>query len=210
MAAEETSQDILSIPVREFLAATAAKQPTPGGGSVAGVVAGLGVALGEMALNFTKGKKKYAEHEALYDRLSPRLEKARQMCQDLVADDIVAYKLYQQSMRQADGPEKDEAIQLAIAAAIDVPRQMTKLALAVQQDLLELAPKCNPWLISDLVAAAVLAFAAVKVSDFNVRINVPQVAEKEAAKQLREASHADVKKSAKLMEAIEKAASEYL
>ena len=69
MAAEETSQDILSIPVREFLAATAAKQPTPGGGSVAGVVAGLGVALGEMALNFTKGKKKYAEHEAFYDRL---------------------------------------------------------------------------------------------------------------------------------------------
>ena len=57
--------DLLSMTVRDFAAATAARQPTPGGGSVAGVVGALGAALGGMALAFTRGKKKFAEHEAL-------------------------------------------------------------------------------------------------------------------------------------------------
>ena len=38
--------DVLSLSVREFAAATAAKTPTPGGGSVAGAVGAVGVALG--------------------------------------------------------------------------------------------------------------------------------------------------------------------
>ena len=210
MAKEELGEDILSASVREFIAATAAKQPTPGGGSVAAVVAALGVALGEMALNFTKGKKKFAEHEPFYAKLSRRLELARQMCQDLADDDVAAYKLYQQTTRQEDSPEKEQAVQVAVAAAIDVPREMAKLVLAVMDDLLALSDKCNPWLISDLTAAAVLGFAAVKLCDFNVRINVPQVDDKDAAGQVAEASASDVQKAARLMEAIEQAAAKHL
>ena len=97
-------QDVLALSVRDFASATAAKTPTPGGGSVAGAVGALGVALGEMALNFTRGKKKFAEHEAYYTHLADRLEKARRMFQDLVADDIQAYQLYQAANRQEDGP----------------------------------------------------------------------------------------------------------
>jgi formiminotetrahydrofolate cyclodeaminase len=204
------NEDVLAMSVREFLAQTAAKTPTPGGGSVAGVVGGLAVALGEMTLNFTKGKKKYAEHEAYHAHLSERLERARQMFQDLVADDIAAYRLYQETMRREDGPEKDEAVQVATRAAISVPREATKLALALLADLQELAGKCNPWLISDLVAAAALAVATVRLSDYNVRINVPQLNDREAATELRGSSAADVAKAAALHEAIEAAAAKHL
>ena len=199
------TEDILSLSVTDFLAATAAKVPTPGGGSVAGVVGGLAVALGEMSLNFTRGKKTFAEHEQTYEQVGKRLANARRMFQDLVADDVSAYRLYQETSRLDDSPEKDEAMQLAVAAAIDVPREATKLALAVLDDLLGLSDKCSKWLVSDLVAAAALAVAAARLSDYNVRINAPQVADETAREEIRQTSAADVARAVGLHEQIEQA-----
>ena len=209
---EQTSsgQDMLAKSVREFVAAAAAKTPTPGGGSVAGVVGALGVALGEMALNFTRGKKKYAQHEAFHEHLGQRLEKARQMFLDLVGDDMAAYNLYQETTKQPQGPQRDAALQVAVSAAISVPREMTKLSLAVLEDLLSLADKCNPWLISDLAAAAALAAATVRLCDYNVRINVPQVSDPQAAQMLRQFSRDDLARANQLLDDIEKVASEHL
>jgi len=202
--------DILSSTVRDFAAATAARTPTPGGGSVAGVVGALGVALGEMAIQFTRGKKKFAEHEPFHAHLAARLERARKMFQDLVADDMAAYRLLQAAMKQADGPGKTQALQTAVAAAVDVPREMTKLALAVLEDLLALSGRCNPYLITDLVAGAVLAAAVAAMSDLNVRINLPQVADPETAAQLRRSSGDDVAKARRLLGQIEDAAAPHL
>ncbi len=204
------AEDVLGLSVREFASSTAAKTPTPGGGSVAGVVGALGVALGEMALNFTRGKKKFAEHEEFHARLSGRLERARRMFQDLVADDMAAYRLYQETSRAEETPEKAEALQVAVAAAINVPRQGAKLALALMGDMRELAGKCNPWLITDLLAAAALAQAVVKLSDYNVRVNVPQVTDKPAAADVAKGSADDVAKAQALLAEIEQLAEEHL
>jgi len=198
-------QDVLGMPVREFIAAASAKTPTPGGGSVAGVVGALGVALGEMALNFSKGKKKLAEHAEYHEHLGGRLARARRMFQDLVADDIAAYSLYQEAMRQDDGPEKDSAVQLATAAAINVPREAAKLALALLEDMQQLAGKSNPWLITDLLAACALAAATVRLCDYNVRINVPQLADDDEAAQVKQASANDLAKADRLLQAVEEA-----
>jgi len=204
------NEDILAMPVREFIAATAAKVPTPGGGSVAGVVGALAVALGEMSLNFTRGKKKFAEHEAFGEHLARRLANARQMFQDLVTDDVAAYRLYRETAGQEDGDQKDEAMQVAVAAAINVPREATKLALALLGDLEALADKCSKWLVSDLVAAAALAVAAVRLSDYNVRINVPQVADAAQAAEIRQGSAADLARAVALHVTIEQAVKELL
>jgi len=191
------------MPVNEFINCTAAKTPTPGGGSVAGVVGAIGVALGQMALVFTQGKKKFAEHEDYYQHLQDRMAKACQMFQDLVADDASAYQLYQQATRQEDGPEKDQAVQLATAAAIDVPRQTTKLALAVMADLKELADKCNPWLITDLMASAALMAAVARLSDYNVRVNVPNLTDTAAAAEVKQSSADDLARATALLDEVE-------
>ena len=201
------AQDVLGKPVREFISAAAAKTPTPGGGSVAGVVGALGVALGEMALNFSKGKKKLAEHAEYHEHLGMRLAKARRMFQDLVADDIAAYSLYQETMRQEDGPAKDEAVQLATAAAIDVPREVAKLAIALLEDMQELAGKSNPWLITDLLASCALAAATVRLCDYNVRVNAAGMEDRASAEELRQASARDVGRAAELRRAVEEIAS---
>jgi formiminotetrahydrofolate cyclodeaminase len=191
--------------VRDFLSAVAEKSPTPGGGSVAGTVGALGVALGEMALNFTRGKKKFAQHESFYQHLSSRLARARGMFADLVADDVAAYGFYAETAKLPDGPAKDAQMQLALAAAIDVPREMTKLALAFMEDLLGLADKCNPYLLSDLMAGATLGAAAARLSDYNVRINVPQLADAQGGKEVQQSSANDLARANQLLADIEKA-----
>jgi len=204
------SNDLLHQSVRAFLDATAAKTPTPGGGSVAGVAAALGVALGEMALNFTRGKKKYAAHEPAHAKLAAHLARAREMFQQLVADDVSAYGLYSESTRMDAGAAKDQAVQLATAAAINVPRELMKLALAVLDDLAAFAETCNPYLITDLMAAAALLLAAVRLSDYNVRVNLPNLADPQDARDLREASAADLARAEALQRAVEQAGNKIL
>ena len=204
------SPDPLDAPVTKFIDSVAAKTPTPGGGSVAGVVGALATALGEMALGFTSGKKKYASHQALYDRLAPRLARARAMFLDLVGDDMAAYGLYQDATRRDDGPDKDQAVQLALAAATNVPREVAKLTLAVLEDFAALADKCSPYLISDLVAGAALAVAVMHLSDYNVRVNVPNVADRAAAQEVHGCSAADLERAGALFTQIDQAARKHL
>ncbi|MEI7836176.1 MAG: cyclodeaminase/cyclohydrolase family protein [Planctomycetota bacterium] len=205
-----TQESILNRSVVEFVAATAAKSPTPGGGSVAGVVGALAAALGEMTLNFSKGKKKLAEHEVYHEHLGHRLAKARAMAQALVADDMAAYEVFQAAYKMPDGPEKVQQVQLATAAAINVPRELTKLALALLADMMEFAGKCAPGLITDLLASAALAEAAARLSDYNVRINLPSVADKAQAAEIKAASAADLARAVAARQEIESATRDML
>lgn len=201
--------EMLNQPITDFIAATAAKTPTPGGGSVAGLVGALATALGEMSLNFTRGKKAHSEHEDLYATLAPRLTHAREMFLQLIADDMAAYGMYASAMKQPEH-QRGEALQLALAAAIDVPRETAKLALAVLGDLAKLADKCNKFLVTDLVGGATLAAAVTVLCDMNVRINTKDLDDTQAAADIRQASAADRKRAHELAETIETTATTWL
>src|SRR5213080_1664714 len=75
----------------EFLDATAARQPTPGGGSVTALTGALAAAMGEMVVNYSLGKKGL---EAYADELRPVVEeltRARQLMLNLMSEDQAAY-----------------------------------------------------------------------------------------------------------------------
>jgi len=202
--------DILSTTVREFIAAAGSKTPTPGGGSVAGVVGALGTALGQMVLNFSKGKKSLAEHEEYYAELAKRLDETCEKFEDAVLADIAAYGAYQQANRLDDGPEKTQAVAEATAKAIEVPRIATENSLGLLKDMKELAGKSNKWLVTDLLAAAALAVATITLSDYNVRINLPSMTDTEMADQIRNASADDLSIAKALLAEIEEATKEIL
>lgn len=185
-----SEKDLTAQSVVAFIEATASKSTTPGGGSVAGVVGALGVALGEMSVAFTHGKKAFADHDADYERIAGRLAKVRAMFMRLIEEDMAAFDLYSKAVA-ADGPDKDAAMQAALTACIDVPREMAKLALSALGDLDSLTGRCNKWLLSDLAAAAVLAEAAVKLCDYNVRINAPACDDRAAAAEVLAQSQRD-------------------
>ena len=52
-----------SMTIQEFLDVLSSKEPVPGGGGASALAGALGNALGQMVVNLTVGKKKYAEVE---------------------------------------------------------------------------------------------------------------------------------------------------
>ncbi len=202
--------DPLAMSVREFLSATAAKTPTPGGGSVAALVAALGASLAQMSLGFSVGKKALAPHAEYHTRLGERLDKYRLMFETLVSEDIAAFELYQQANAMNAGSEKNQALQHATAAAVNVPRELAKVSLKLLEDLAEFADKCNRWLITDLLAAGALAVASVTLSDYNVRINLPNVTDPAVAGDIRQSSSSDLARAKTIHGQIEESTKDML
>ena len=59
----KTLWDDANASLNDFLNAAAAKQPAPGGGSVAALAGALAASMGEMVLNYSVGKKSLVAHE---------------------------------------------------------------------------------------------------------------------------------------------------
>src|ERR1700722_4002437 len=78
--------------IEQFLAATAAKQPTPGGGSVAALAGALAAAIGEMALNYSVGRKDGAKVDPQLKPAVAELERARELLLHLMVEDQAAFE----------------------------------------------------------------------------------------------------------------------
>jgi formiminotetrahydrofolate cyclodeaminase len=162
-----------------------------------------------MVLAFTRGKKKFAHLEEPHATLAVRLARARGMFSDLTNDDAAAYLLYQEATK-ADEASKPAKMQAALAAAINVPREMTAMAITVLEDLKEVGRECNAHLLTDLGAAAILAEAVVKLSDLNVRVNAATMSQTDEARQLKEASARDCHRAEQLRQAVDEIVSRHV
>lgn len=167
----------------DLLAAVAAKAPVPGGGAVAALIAGLGAALGEMVVNYSIGRKSLAEHEALHAAVLTDLAALRERSLTLADDDARAYARLNELWRlDASDPRRvdfDDAVRDAIAAPMGVVEAASSTMGALER-LLALPDgpaTTNRHLDSDLAMAAILALAAAEAAAWNVRINLPQVAD---------------------------------
>ncbi len=162
--------------VNEFLTALAAKQPTPGGGAVSGLLAALSTSLGQMVLAYTDGKKKYAQHKQLHDDCISFLRAASEEAIALAGEDAKAYK----AMHSLWKLEKDDPIRIAswddtLQHAIAVPMKTMELSHRILVTIQSLIGKTNAMLVSDIVIAAILAEAAARSARLNVEINLLQV-----------------------------------
>ena len=76
--------DILQSTLADFLASTAAKQPTPGGGAVTALCGALAASLATMALRYTAAKKAFAAHEGEIQAAIGQLERAGVLLRELI------------------------------------------------------------------------------------------------------------------------------
>ncbi len=196
-------EDILNLPIRDFLAATAAKQPTPGGGSVTALAGALAASLAAMALRYTLGKKAYAPHEPQLTAALSQFDTAAKLLQELITEDIAAYDALSQMLKL---PEPDRLSHpdyvLTVAAAILAPETTGALAFNILQLTATLLDKTNKFLLSDLGIAAVFAHATVHASELNVRINLPLLPNKDEAANLKQNLHDLTAKADKTYEEI--------
>ncbi len=179
------AKDYLSLPLRELLADTAAKSPTPGGGSVAAAVGALAASLARMAVEYTVGKPKFAAHDARLRELLTELGRAGEMFGQLMAEDMAAYERFAAARQNPDAAEK----QRAIATATAVPMEIAVVAGALLERLDEIKAFTNPHLLSDLKAAAILAEAAAQTAALNVRENLRSLANTQEAGRLETQLH---------------------
>lgn len=165
-----------SLPLSTFLAHTAAKQPTPGGGAVAGLTGALAAALAHMVVNYSLNKKNLAQHQPLLEDAAKRLERARAMLLELADEDAAAYGLVNELTKLPESdPRRIEQLPAALRASVDVPLSVAACATDLLRLMRDLAGKSNAYLRSDLAIAAVLAEATARSAAWNVNINVPQL-----------------------------------
>jgi formiminotetrahydrofolate cyclodeaminase len=162
----------------EFLAQTAAKRPTPGGGAVAGATGAMACALAHMVVSYSLGKKALAAHQRALEDASRRLERARAMMLELADEDAAAFGLVNELSRLPEGAERRvHDLPAAVDASVQVPLAVAATATDVLRVMEGLVGATNPQLRSDLAIAALLAEAAARASRWNVAINAPSLAD---------------------------------
>ncbi len=178
--------DIGSQSINELVAALSSKQPTPGGGAVAGLLAALSTSLGQMVLAYTEGKKKYAEHDALHNDCISFLQNASSEALLLANEDADAYEALNGLWKlDKEDPKRIGAWDDALAKAIQVPLQTMELSDRILTTLQTLQGKTNAMLVSDLIIAGILAESAARSARLNVEINLHQMDDSDAKSALQ-------------------------
>src|SRR5260221_12801073 len=82
----------LNTPLGEFLNAAAAKQATPGGGSVTALVGALAASMGEMTINYSVDKKGLEAYQGELRPALVELTRARHLLIRLMTEDQAAFE----------------------------------------------------------------------------------------------------------------------
>ena len=191
--------------VIDFVAATASKEPTPGGGAIAALTAATGAALAEMVANLTFGKKGYEAVQTEMEALQAKAEEIRNRMLELSQADADVFNIFMKALGLPKNTNEEKAIRTAAIEqaykdAAMVPFEIGELANQIF-DLAELASrKGNQNLITDGIIAAINARAAVKSAFLNVRINLSGIKDESFVAELTSKMYAiekdlDVKES---------------
>lgn len=163
-----------------FLDAAAAKQPTPGGGSVTALVGALSASMGEMVVHYTLGKKGFEAHEPRLKAALEELRRARGLMLDLMVEDQSAYAALTAARKLPEGsPGREDQLPAAQLACIRIPQAIAATAAAVLRLCDRLVDITNRYLLSDLAVSADLAMATVRCGIYNVRVNLADLADPE-------------------------------
>jgi formiminotetrahydrofolate cyclodeaminase len=178
--------DFLNGSVRAYLDALASGEPTPGGGSAAGLGGATAAALLCMSARFTVGREKYAAFEAAAQAVIDQAEPLRDDLQALMEADADAYAQYRAASAlpkdtDAEKAARRAALQEATKVSGTVPLTIARKCIRLLELAKILATHCNPYLVSDVVVATHFALGAFHSAVINVRMNLGSLADADLA-----------------------------
>ena len=190
-----------------FVASVASSNPVPGGGSVAAHAGALAAALAQMVTGLTIGKKKYAAVDAEMKEAALKAVSLGNNLASLVKRDAEAYSLVSEAHKLPKEPadaaaRRSEAVTSALLKAAEVPLETARAAVEVAKIAALVAEKGNTNAVTDAGVAALLAEAACKGADYNVRVNVSALEDRSKGERLASESRDLVKKVAELAEKV--------
>ncbi len=150
----------------KYLDCLSSKDPVPGGGSAAALVAATGTSLVSMVARYSLGRKQPKAVENRIKSILLRSEKMRKRLLVLVDLDAKVYLKVVQT-RKADEKKKVRALKEAQKVPLEVAR-LSKVAINLTPFLVK---KGNPYLLSDIKCAVEMLLSAFKSAMANVEAN---------------------------------------
>ncbi|MGI9213313.1 MAG: methenyltetrahydrofolate cyclohydrolase [Methylococcaceae bacterium] len=166
--------------IEQFLDALASTSPTPGGGSVAAIMGAMGAALVSMVCHLTLGKPAYAAVENEMQQILGEAETLRAQLTGMVQADVAVFDQVMAAYRlpkdtEIDKQQRSAAIQTALKAATEVPLSCARLCVSVMVLSRQVAGQGNQGVVTDAGVAVVAAYAALRSSELNVRVNAKNI-----------------------------------
>lgn len=182
---------LTGLTVEEFTEALAAPAPTPGGGSASAQAGAMAASLIRMMCDLTLGREAYRAHEEAVQGIRGRAESLRKDLLALVDRDAQAYDSVIQALRlpkgtPAEKTERAAALGRANLFAIETPMAIADACAVLMGLAGELALKGNANAVSDVGAAALLAYAGLRGAILSVRINLKGVKDEVQAARIRD------------------------
>lgn len=176
MLASDASNKLVNMSLANFADETASESPAPGGGSIAAYVGALGVSLAGMVANLSAHKKGWDHRWQEFSQWAVKAQELKSDLLKLVDEDTAAFNGMMSAFALPKGNEsekkiRDEAIQLATKAAMEVPFKVMLASHASMKIVKAMAEGGNPNSVSDAGVGALCARTAVMGAFLNVRIN---------------------------------------
>ncbi len=195
--------------LKEYIAATASGDPTPGGGSVAALVGGLGGALTNMVNNLTVGKKAYDELsdevKSEINQNSKEIEKLVEELSAIVDEDTKAFDKVMEAFKLPKETDEEKmarskAIQEGYKIALEVPLRCAKKCLRILELQEVFANFGNVNAITDVGVGTLLAYSGLEGALFNVTINLGSIKDEEFKKEISDEVDSLLKEGKRLKE----------
>jgi formiminotetrahydrofolate cyclodeaminase len=173
---------------RQILEKAASSEPTPGGGSIAALVASLGVSMISMVGNLTVGKKDYQDAEEEVKNIIAHCADLMRAFEELTLKDIEVFENFMSTLRLPKNTEEEKTLraqklQEAYKKATDVPLETAATCLEGLKLAFQLSRIGNKGAISDVGVAAYNLEAALNSALLNVDINLPGIKDEEYKKE---------------------------
>ena len=177
--------------ISEYLEVLSSKAPVPGGGGASALAGALGNALGQMVVNLTVGKKKYAEVEEEMQKYLTDLKNMQQEFLHLSDRDAEVFAPLAECYRlPSTTPEekehKDAVMEEKLLDASMVPVEIMEKSLELLEILDVLADKGSRMAVSDVGVAVQFTRTALLGAVMNVYINTKSIKNREKAEEINQ------------------------
>ena len=175
--------------IDSFIEELSSKAAVPGGGGACGLVAAVGMSLGNMVMALTNGKKKYAMYQEEVEETIKRasiLTKDLLECMDKDAKAFEplskAYALPKETREEIE--YRDKVMDEALLAAAKAPLEMMELILDAMKMIDRIAQIGSRLALSDAGVGISMCNSAMEGASLNVYINTKLMKNTKEAKAL--------------------------
>lgn len=175
--------------ITEYLEVLSSKQPVPGGGGASALSGALGNALGQMVVNLTTGKKKYADCEKEMQSALIKLKEIQAEFLILADEDAAVFEPLSKayglpSSTEEEKLKKSEIMEENLFAASLVPIRIMEKALEMLDIMKLLAEKGSRMAVSDAGVGVQFIRTSLLGAAMNVYINTKSMENREKADEL--------------------------